>query len=125
MLLEHFFEEDKFTNSVFSDEEGNSYSVERCYELAKKMGIKVTNIPISKLERELIWWEQDKEGQSHQHMLTVDTKYPILVTNDNGHLSVADGLNRLKKVKDIEHRDSIPAYILPWTEQVKQRVMKR
>lgn len=59
-------------------------------------------------------------NQSDAHMRTVDTQYPLLVTIDEiGHLSVADGLNRLKKLRDVEHRTTANIYLVPWDEETK------
>ena len=76
--------------------------------------------PISKLEKELKSWnkqnKKDKE-KSEKRMMDSDTSYPLLVIkNDSYGLSVADGLNRLKKARDVENRKKIDCYIVPEEE---------
>ena len=46
-------------------------------------------------------------------MKKTDTSYPILVIREDGHLSVADGLNRLKKMISIEEKTKADVYIVP------------
>ena len=48
-----------------------------------------------------------------KRMKKTDTSYPILVIREDGHLSVADGLNRLKKMISIEEKDEADVYIVP------------
>jgi len=117
--------EDRFVGSTFSDDEGHEYSVERAYELARAFNPPKT-IPVSKLQHDLEWWDNGlRDGsQTTEHMLTVDTSYPLLVLQmPDGHLSVADGLNRLKKSRDIENKTNVKAYILPWNDEAKRRTV--
>ena len=115
--------EDRFTGSTFADDDGHEFSVEKLYAFAKgHPQLLVHDFPISKIEHDLEWWESGTVdgSQSHDHMQTVDTAYPILVVrHPDGHLSVCDGLNRLKKARDVEHKLAIPAYVLPWDEQTQ------
>jgi tRNA splicing ligase len=47
-------------------------------------------------------------------MANADTNYPLLVLqNDGGHLTVADGLNRMKKAISLENRKTIDVYLVP------------
>lgn len=120
-------EADKFTGSTFADDAGNQYSVEKLYAIARANAARYLrrDFPISRIEHDLEWWDAGLEdgGQSHDHMLTVDTSYPILVLKQpDGHLTVCDGLNRMKKARDVEHRDTIDAYVIPWTPEMQDSV---
>lgn len=115
--------ENRFIGSAFSDDEGNEYSVELAYDLAKTLN-NLKTIPISRLEHDLEWWDNGLQdgSQSAEHMMTVDTSYPLLVLKmPDGHLSVADGLNRLKKSRDIENKTNVRAYVLPWNDETKRQ----
>jgi hypothetical protein len=99
-----------FTGSKFGDDQGNTFSVEKIIAFAK------TNpryfhkdFPLSKIKHDLSWWQGNKE-----RMMNADTSYPLLVIqNDDGHLSVADGLNRMKKAVDVEKKNAIDVYLVP------------
>lgn len=113
--------EDRFTGSTFyDDDDGREYSVERLAAIARAGGDRYLrrDVPISTLEHDLEWWDQGARegGQSEAHMRSVDTSFPLLVLqNPDGHLSVCDGLNRLKKARDVEHRQTVDIYLIPWT----------
>ena len=118
--------EDRFTGSTFADDDGNEYSVEKAYNLAKTI-CKPISLPISKIEHDLKWWDEGLENgsQSEDHMKTVDTSYPILVfRNPDGHLTVPDGLNRMKKARDIEGKTHIKAYVIDWNDEAKKQTIK-
>jgi hypothetical protein len=103
---------DYFTGSEFGDDSGSRWKVEKVIALAKsdpKYFHK--NFPLSKLIHDLEWWE-DSPAQ-RQRVVNADTSFPLLVINDNGHLSVADGLNRMKKAVSIENKKVIDVYIVP------------
>ena len=52
--------------------------------------------------------------------MNADTSFPLLVIqNDDGHLGVADGLNRMKKAVDVEKKQTIDVYLVP-----KKDIMK-
>ena len=107
----------QFKGSHFSSDDGTTYSVEAAVAFAK------TNpryfhkkFPVSKIISQLSWWDKDP-SQTEEHMKTVDTSFPLLVLQDkDGSLSVADGLNRLKKATSIEHKTTVPAYVLPMAD---------
>ena len=46
-------------------------------------------------------------------MQSTNTSYPILVILEDGYPSVADGLNRLKKMLSFEKKDKADVYIVP------------
>jgi|GEM_PF-6137975 len=110
---------ENFKDSVMTDDKGKKRSVEAVVKFAednKKKYLK-KNFPISKLEHDLKWWDEQNQKDvesSNQRMMRADTSFPLLVIKNKSYgLSVADGLNRLKKAKDIENRDVIDAYIVP------------
>ena len=104
----------QFKGSHFGDEHGTTFSVEAVVNFAKKdPSYFHKSFPVSKVLSQLSWWEKDK-SQTAAHMRTVDTSFPILVIREaDGSLSVADGLNRLKKATSIENKESLPAYVVP------------
>ena len=112
-------EENYFTDSKFGDDQGRTFSVEKVNDFAKENEDKYLekSFDLDKLKHELEWWEKqaDKLGkeESMKRMKKTDTSYPILVIREDGHLSVADGLNRLKKMISIEEKDEADVYIVP------------
>ena len=100
-----------FKGSTFSDEQGNNFDVEAVVSFAQaNAGKYLRTVPMSKIEHDLEWWEQDP---NKDRMMGTDTRYPILVVVDNGHWSVADGLNRMKKARDVEGKTAMQAYVVP------------
>ena len=104
---------------VMTDDNGTKRSVDAVVKFAeknKKLYLK-KDFPISKLKKELKWWDkQNKEDpeKSNKRMMKADTSYPLLVIKSEGYgLSVADGLNRLKKAMDIEKRETVDIYLVP------------
>ena len=101
-------EADYFKGSKFGDDQGRTFSVEKVNAFAKENEDKYLekSFDIEKLKHELKWWEKhaDKLGkeESIRRMKKTNTSYPILVIREDGHLSVADGLNRLKKMISME-----------------------
>jgi hypothetical protein len=89
---------DFFAGSKFADEDGNTFSVEKIISFAKKNSKYFhKDFPLSKIKHDLSWWQGNKE-----RMMNADTRFPLLVIqNDDGHLGVADGLNRMKKAVDV------------------------
>ena len=112
-------EENYFKDSKFGDNQGRTFSVEEVNDFAKENEDKYLekSFDLDKLKHELEWWEKqaDKLGkeESMKRMKKTDTSYPILVIREDGHLSVADGLNRLKKMISIEEKDEADVYIVP------------
>ena len=101
---------DYFKGSKFKDDDGNSFSVEKVVAFAKKNSKYLKkNFPLSKIKHDLSWWQGNEE-----RMMDADTSYPLLVIqNDDGHLSVADGLNRMKKAISVEKKKTIDVYLVP------------
>jgi hypothetical protein len=104
---------DYFHGSKFADDDGNQWSVEKVLDFAKNHPKYFKkDFPLSKIKHDLSWWE-DNPAQ-RKRMTTSDTNYPLLVIqNDDGHLTVADGLNRMKKAIGVEKRKTIDVYLVP------------
>lgn len=106
---------DYFTGSEFSDDSGTKWKVEKVLDFAKSNPKYLyKNFPLSKLTHDLEWWEDNPDQR--ERMKRADTNFPLLVINDNGHLSVADGLNRMKKAVSIEKKKYIDVLIVPKTD---------
>lgn len=57
--------------------------------------------------------------------MKANTKYPLLVIKSKSYgLSVSDGLNRLKKARDIEHKTTIDVYIVPEEDMPEEAIIK-
>lgn len=102
----------------FADEEGNKWSVNKVVNFAQENRDKYyhPSFPIKKIKHDLSWWDkQHKEDpkKSDERTKKADTSYPLLVLQDKGHLSVADGLNRLKKAHSIEGKKHTSIYLVP------------
>lgn len=110
---------ENFKGSVMTDDKGVKRSVEAVVKFAEDNREKYLkrNFPINKLEHDLKWWDEQNQKDtesSNQRMMKADTSFPLLVIKNKSYgLSVADGLNRLKKAKDVEHRNVIDVYIVP------------
>jgi hypothetical protein len=114
-ILEHFYD----ASNIMQNDKGEKWSVPKIVKFAEKNKEKYfkKDFPISKLKHELKWWDkQNKEDPKHsnERMQKADTSYPLLVIKNSSYgLSVADGLNRLKKAISIEDRETIDVYIVP------------
>jgi Putative amidoligase enzyme len=104
---------DYFKGSKFGDDDGNNFSVEEVLNFAKsKPEYLHKDFPLSKIKHDLSWWKDN--AAQRERMKNADTSYPLLVIkNDDGHLSVADGLNRMKKAVDVEKKKTIDVYVVP------------
>ena len=104
---------------IMTDDKGTKRSVDAVVKFAEKNKQKYfkKDFPISKLEHELKWWnKQNKEDpeNSNKRMMKSDTTFPLLVIKNKSYgLSVSDGLNRLKKARDVEHKKVIDVFIVP------------
>jgi disulfide oxidoreductase YuzD len=111
--------QESFKKSIMTDDKGIKRSVEAVVKFAEKNKDKYfkKQFPIKKLEHELKWWnEQNKANpkKSNKRMMKSDTSYPLLVIKNKSYgLSVSDGLNRLKKARDVENKKNIDVYIVP------------
>jgi hypothetical protein len=106
--------EDWKDQKMHSDVTNKDYKVAEVYAWAKKNTKQVT-IDIKNTDA-LEWWNKlyDMDNKAHKkRMMNADTSYPILgIKLKDGTISVADGLNRVKKAHDIEHKKSIKAYVI-------------
>ena len=98
-----------------NDETGKSYRVEDIYDYAKKHTKLIKNLPISETDA-LEWWDKqyDMSNKAHKkRMMDADTSVPVLgIRQEDGTISITDGLNRIKKAKTVEEKDTIPAYVI-------------
>lgn len=110
---------ENFKDGVMIDDKGVKRSVPAVVKFAEANKEKYfqKDFPISKLEHELKWWDKQNKSNpesSDTRMRKSDTSFPLLVIkNDRYGLSVSDGLNRLKKAKDVEDKKAVDAYIVP------------
>ena len=117
--LVHKLLTESFGGSYMTDDKGVKRSVEAVVKFAQDNKHKYfkKDFPISKLQHELKWWNKqnnDNPEASNARMMKADTAYPLLVIkNDAYGLSVSDGLNRLKKARDVEGKDAIDVYVVP------------
>lgn len=115
---------------VMTDDNGTKRSVDAVVKFAEKNKEKYfrKDFPISKLKHELKWWDdQNKKDpeNSNKRMMKADTTFPLLVIKNKKYgLSVSDGLNRLKKAKDIEHKKTINVYIVPEEDIPESTILK-
>ena len=121
---------ENFKDSIMTDDKGTKRSVESVVRFAENNKEKYfkKNFPINKLEHDLKWWDdQNKKDtkSSNQRMMSADTSFPLLVIQNKSYgLSVADGLNRLKKARDIEHKKAIDVYIVPEEDIPNDTILK-
>ena len=129
-LIEQILGENSFKDSIMTDDKGTKRSVEAVVKFAEKNKDKYfqKDFPISKLEKELKWWDKQNKAnpeESNARMMKADTSFPLLVIKNNSYgLSVSDGLNRLKKAKDVEKKKVIDVYIVPEEEIPEETIVK-
>lgn len=122
--------QENFKDGVMQDDKGVKRSVEAVVKFAEKNKDKYfqKDFPISKLEKELKWWDKQNEAdkeKSDARMRKADTSFPLLVIKNASYgLSVSDGLNRLKKARDIEKKDKIDVYIVPEEDIPESTIIK-
>lgn len=111
----HFYD----ASNLMQNDKGEQWSVPKVVEFVEKNKSKYLkkDFPLSKLKHELKWWNKQNEEDpdaSNARMMKADTSFPLLVIKNKSYgLSVADGLNRLKKATDVEKRDTIDVYLVP------------
>lgn len=122
--------QESFKKGIMTDDKGIKRSVEAVVKFAEKNKKKYfkKQFPIKKLEHELKWWnDQNKANpkKSNKRMMKSDTSYPLLVIKNKSYgLSVSDGLNRLKKAKDVENKKNINVYIVPEEDIPNSTIIK-
>ena len=110
---------DYYKGSKFGDDQGRTFSVEKVLEFVEENKDEYLNkdFPLEELEHQLKWWEAQADVLGREELIrrmeSTNTSYPILVILEDGYPSVADGLNRLKKMISIEKKDKADVYIVP------------
>jgi hypothetical protein len=110
---------DNFKDGIMQDDKGIKRSVEAVVKFAEQNKDKYfkKDFPIKSLEHDLKWWDKQNAAnkeESNARMMKADTSYPLLVIKNNSYgLSVSDGLNRLKKARDVENKTTIDVYVVP------------
>lgn len=99
-----------------NDETGKKYRVGDIYKFAKSnKEFFVKELPIKETDA-LKWWDKQYDMDNPQHkkrMEKADTSVPVLgIKQEDGTISIADGLNRVKKAHSIEAKATIPAYVI-------------
>ena len=100
--------DDYFSGSKFSDGEMEWYVEEVLGHVESRVEEYLRrDFPVSELVHDLVWWQGDVE-----RALRADTGYPLLVLIEDGEYSVADGLNRLWKIVNVEKEDLTDVYLV-------------
>lgn len=99
-----------------NDETGKKYRVKDIYDFAKsRKEFFVKDLPISETDA-LEWWDKQYDLSNKDHkarMERADTSVPVLgIRQEDGTISITDGLNRIKKAHMIEKKKTIPAYVI-------------
>ena len=99
-----------------NDETGKRYRVRDIYDFAKsKKEFFIKDLPIQDTDA-LEWWDKSYDMKNKDHvarMKQADTSTPVLgIRQEDGTISIADGLNRIKKAHTIEGKKTIPAYVI-------------
>jgi hypothetical protein len=99
---------------MHSDVTDEDYMVKDVYDWAKK-NTKIVTIPIKDTDA-LEWWDKqyDMDNKAHKkRMMDADTSFPVLgIRQKDGTISIADGLNRIKKAHHVENKKEIKAYVI-------------
>ena len=110
---QYIIEVESWDQQMTGDEDGNQYSVKKLYDFAKSKG-KAVNVPIKHTDG-LEWWHKSYSEKNPEHMkrmMNADTSVPVLGIRYGKKLSIADGLNRIKKAHSVEGKTHIPVYIM-------------
>ena len=110
--------------NLMVDDNGVKRSVPKVVSFAEKNKEKYLkkDFPISKLEHNLKWWK--RAGGTNDRMMNADTSFPLLVIKHKNNLSVGDGLNRLKKARDVENKKTIDIYLVPEEDMPEEAIVK-
>ena len=103
-----------------NDETGKKYRVGDIYKFAKSnKEFFVEDLPIKETDA-LKWWDKQYDMDNPQHkkrMEKADTSVPVLgIRQEDGTISITDGLNRIKKAHSMEGKKTIPAYVIDKTD---------
>jgi len=115
---QYITEVENWDEQITSDEKGNKYRVKDLYDYAKNECEDCYNeeLPIDNTDA-LHWWSKNYSMKNPEHvkrMKKTDTSVPVLgvrVANSDT-ISIADGLNRIKKAHSMEKKKVIPAYVI-------------
>ena len=117
-FLQYITEVENWDEQITSDEKGNKYRVKDLYDYAKKECEDCYNkeLPIDNTDA-LHWWSKNYSMKNPEHverMEKADTSVPVLGVRvaDSDTISIADGLNRIKKAHSMEKKKTIPAYVI-------------
>lgn len=117
-FLQYITEVENWDEQITSDEKGNKYRVKDLYDYAKNECEDCYNkeLPIDDTDA-LHWWSKNYSMKNPEHvkrMEKTDTSVPVLGVRvaDSDTISIADGLNRIKKAHSIEKKKVIPAYVI-------------
>lgn len=115
---QYITEVENWDEQITSDEKGNKYRVKDLYDYAKNECEDCYNkeLPIDDTDA-LHWWSKNYSMKNPEHvkrMEKTDTSVPVLGVRvaDSDTISIADGLNRIKKAHSIEKKKVIPAYVI-------------
>ena len=115
---QYITEVENWDEQITSDDHGNQYQVKDLYDYAKNKckDCYDKHLPIQDTDA-LYWWSKNysiKNSKHAERMKKADTSVPVLGirVTDSDKISIADGLNRIKKAHAIEKKKTIPAYIL-------------
>lgn len=117
-FLQYITEVENWDEQITSDEKGNKYRVKDLYDYAKNECEDCYNkeLPIDDTDA-LHWWSKNYSMKNPEHvkrMEKTDTSVPVLGVRvaDSDTISIADGLNRIKKAHSMEKKRVIPAYVI-------------
>lgn len=113
---QHLIEAENWDQQIATnDETGKKYRVKDIYDFAKKNTKIIKDLPIEDTDA-LEWWDKqyDMDNKDHrERMEKADTSVPVLgIRQEDGTISITDGLNRIKKAHSIEKKKTIPAYVI-------------
>lgn len=99
-----------------NDETGKKYRVGDIYKFARsRTEFFVKDLPIEQTDA-LEWWDKQYDMDNPEHkkrMERADTSVPVLgIRQEDGTISITDGLNRIKKAHSMEGKKTIPAYVI-------------
>lgn len=111
-----------------NDETGKKYRVKDIYDFAQSNPkFLIKDLPIEDTDA-LEWWDKQYDMDNPQHkerMEKADTSVPVLgIRQEDGTISIADGLNRIKKAHTIEGKTTIPAYVIGKEDMEKLKEIK-
>lgn len=117
-FLQYLTEVENWDEQITSDENGNRYRVKDLYDYAKNKCKDCYNKELSIQDTDALhWWSKNYSMENPEHverMKKADTSVPVLGIRvaDSDTISIADGLNRIKKAHAIEDKKAVPAYVI-------------